>query len=53
MQYYLYEIKNRVNGKIYVGVHRTENIEDGYMGSGKVILQAIEKYGLENFEKNY
>jgi hypothetical protein len=51
MQYYLYEIKNRVNGKIYVGVHRTENIEDGYMGSGKVILQAIEKYGLENFEK--
>jgi len=51
MHYYLYEVKNRVNGKIYVGVHKTKNIEDGYMGSGKVILRAIKKHGLDNFEK--
>jgi hypothetical protein len=51
MHYYLYEVKNRVNGKIYVGVHKTDSLEDSYMGSGKVILQAIEKHGLENFEK--
>lgn len=51
MHYYLYEVKNKINGKIYVGVHKTDNIEDGYMGSGKVILQALEKYGIENFEK--
>lgn len=52
MFYYLYEIKNNLNGKIYVGVHKTQDISDGYMGSGKVITAAIAKYGVENFTKS-
>jgi hypothetical protein len=51
MFYYLYEIRNNLNGKIYVGVHKTTDMNDGYMGSGKVIRRAIIKYGVENFTK--
>ena len=36
---------------IYVGQHQTEDLNDGYMGSGIRIVRAIEKYGIENFEK--
>ena len=52
MQYYLYKITNLLNDRIYIGVHKTDNLNDGYMGSGKVISQAIKKHGLENFRKD-
>lgn len=52
MHYYLYQITNKINGKIYIGVHSTSNLDDAYMGSGKSLRAAYKKYGFDNFEKN-
>ena len=52
MHYTVYQITNKTNGKIYIGVHQTENLNDGYYGSGIVLNYAIRKHGLDSFDKN-
>ena len=48
--HYLYKTVNKQTGKFYYGMHSTDNLEDGYKGSGTYLRRAIKKYGVENFE---
>ena len=47
----VYKIHNIINGKYYIGRHKTCNPLDTYMGSGLVIQEAEKKYGMSAFIK--
>lgn len=48
---FIYKTTNRINGKSYIGLCANKRDSDSYLGSGKLILQAIEKYGRDNFDR--
>jgi hypothetical protein len=45
----IYEIRNNINDKIYIGKDTTNR--NSYYGSGVLIKRAMEKYGKNNFTK--
>lgn len=47
---FVYLWTNNITEKKYIGAH-IGKIDDGYIGSGKYFRKAIEKYGMENFER--
>ena len=53
MNHYVYEITNLINGKKYIGKRSCKCLieEDKYMGSGKSLIKALNKYGYNNFKK--
>lgn len=46
---FVYITTNNINGDYYIGKHSTDNLNDGYIGSGVVLNRAIKKYGRSNF----
>ena len=45
----IYKTTNLINGKFYIGQDSKNNSE--YLGSGKLLNRAINKYGIKNFKK--
>ena len=45
----IYKTTNQINSKIYIGQDKRNN--PNYLGSGKILHLAFQKYGLENFNK--
>ncbi len=45
----IYKTTNIITGKIYIGQDKNNN--PNYLGSGKILIQSIEKHGRENFKK--
>lgn len=46
--HYIYKTTCKITGKFYIGMHSTDNLEDGYLGSGKILGYSRKKYGDEN-----
>ena len=49
--HFIYKTTNKLNGKYYIGMHSTDNLNDGYLGSGNRLRYSVRKYGEENFER--
>lgn len=46
---YVYITTNLINNKIYIGQHKSETFDSEYIGSGKYLKNAVNKYGRNNF----
>lgn len=47
----VYRTTNTLNGRFYIGVHSTDDLNDGYLGSGDVLKYALAKYGEDAFQR--
>ncbi len=50
MAIFLYETRNKLTGKRYIGIHDGD-VNDSYLGSGRYLCRAVKKYSAKNFER--
>jgi hypothetical protein len=48
--HFIYKTTCLLNNKYYIGMHSTNELNDGYIGSGKRLRRLVKKYGIENFK---
>lgn len=48
---FVYKTRCLITNHYYLGVHSTNDLDDGYIGSGIKFLNYVKKYGKENFTK--
>ena len=47
-----YQTHHLPTGRYYIGIHSTEKIDDGYLGSGTEFLRAVRKHGRQEFRRH-
>lgn len=50
--YVIYKITNLLNGRFYIGKHKTRKANDWYYGSSPDLQADIKKHGKNNFRKD-
>ena len=48
---YVYKVINKINGNFYIGKRQKSYVDEKYWGSGKIQKRELEKYGIENFDR--
>jgi group I intron endonuclease len=43
--HFIYKTTNLLSGRYYIGMHSTDNLEDGYLGSGTNLKRSLNKHG--------
>jgi hypothetical protein len=46
--HFIYKTTCSITNRFYVGMHSTNDLEDGYLGSGTLLSRSIKKHGKEN-----
>lgn len=49
--HYIYKITRTDSNRYYIGMHSTDDLDDGYFGSGKLLAASIRKHGKEKHHK--
>ena len=49
--HYIYKITCKITNRYYIGMHSTDDLNDGYFGSGKRLWFSINYHGKENHVK--
>ncbi len=47
--HFIYKTTCSVNQRYYIGMHSTDDLNDGYLGSGTYLSRSIRKHGREHF----
>jgi hypothetical protein len=49
--HFIYKTTNLKNCKFYIGMHSTNDLNDGYLGSGKHLRNSVYYHGKDNFKR--
>ncbi len=49
--HFVYKTVNLLDNSFYIGIHSTLKINDGYLGSGRLLNKQITKFGRHNFKR--